>query len=91
MLKKTLMVIIIESAGGSVMPIYEFSCKKCDNQFEYLVFKDGEIVNCPDCGNKKVKKLMSACNFKDSKGSFSSSSGSDCSSCSSNNCSSCGH
>ena len=43
------------------MPIFEFRCKKCDEQFEYLMLsaKDHDPA-CPKCGNKKVQKLMSA-------------------------------
>ncbi len=43
------------------MPIYEFFCEKCDHRFEELVLlSDKKKPACPKCGNKKVKKLMSA-------------------------------
>lgn len=72
------------------MPIYEYQCKKCDNDFEYLVFKTDEPVSCPECNNSKVVRKMSACSFK-SGGNYTPASGSSsCSGCSSNNCSSCG-
>jgi putative FmdB family regulatory protein len=40
------------------MPIYEYHCKNCDQDFEYLVF-GSEKPNCPACKGKKVSKLMS--------------------------------
>ena len=42
------------------MPIYEYQCEKCDKDFEMLIFnsKDKSIA-CPDCGAKKVKRLLS--------------------------------
>ena len=42
------------------MPIYEYTCKKCKNCFEKLVFAgDDDPIVCPDCGAKNVTKLMS--------------------------------
>lgn len=71
------------------MPIYEYKCGKCKNEFECLVFSSDEKVACPDCNHKGVKRLMSACSFKSS-GSYTPSGGaSSCAGCSSNNCSSC--
>lgn len=46
------------------MPIYEYQCKTCGNSFEKLFFKgDDEQVVCPECGDDKVKKLLSAGSF----------------------------
>lgn len=43
------------------MPIYEYVCAKCDHCFEYLVFStEDPAPECPQCHDKKVKKLMSA-------------------------------
>ena len=71
------------------MPIYEFKCKKCNEEFEYLVFRSDDPVSCPDCKEASVERLMSACSFKSS-GDFSSSTASSgCSSCASKNCSTC--
>ncbi len=76
------------------MPIYEFKCKKCDEEFEALVFRSDEVVPCPSCEGKDIERLMSACSFKsggsDGAGAYSSSSaGSGCAGCSSGNCASC--
>ena len=35
------------------MPIYEYSCGQCKDDFELLVFKSDEPA-CPKCGSKKV-------------------------------------
>jgi putative FmdB family regulatory protein len=75
------------------MPIYEYHCKKCDGDFEYLVLGSEEPKVCPSCGGTKVIRLLSACGFK-TKGSggetVSSSAGSSCGSCSASSCAGCG-
>ena len=46
------------------MPIYEYQCTSCDSTFEKLVFKgDDENIECPDCGAKNTKRLLSATSF----------------------------
>ncbi|MDB4444246.1 zinc ribbon domain-containing protein [bacterium] len=71
------------------MPIYEYRCRKCENEFECLVIGSDEDISCPDCEGAKVERMMSSCSFKSS-GTYSSPSGSSgCSSCSSGSCSSC--
>ena len=71
------------------MPIYEYRCLKCNDQFETLVLGSNDKITCPKCNGKKLERLMSACGFKSS-GSFTPSKGSSgCASCSSSNCSSC--
>jgi len=46
------------------MPIYEYLCEKCNNEFEALVFSNEETPNCPHCKSNKVKKLVSAGSFR---------------------------
>ena len=71
------------------MPIYEFRCMKCQEEFEALIIGGNDKVTCPRCQGDSLERLMSACGFK-SGGDFVPSSGSSgCSSCSSTNCSSC--
>jgi putative FmdB family regulatory protein len=45
------------------MPIYEFKCKSCGNEFEKFVLSYSQIdkVECPKCGSKEVVKKVSAC------------------------------
>jgi len=69
------------------MPIFEYHCATCNNDFELLVFGD-QTVTCPACQGTNVKKMLSACSVK-SGDSFSSSAGSGCSSCSATTCKGC--
>jgi len=59
------------------MPIYEYKCKNCDNEFEMIrsANDDDRDVECPECGKKKAEKVMSV---------FAGSGG--CSSCSTSSC-----
>lgn len=41
------------------MPIYEYSCNKCNNHFELLTFGNGKEVKCPKCKSKNIKKDFS--------------------------------
>ncbi len=40
------------------MPIYEYRCEKCESEFELLVRGEERPV-CPDCGGRKLEKLLS--------------------------------
>jgi putative FmdB family regulatory protein len=40
------------------MPLYEYSCQKCDHTFEALVF-DGEQVECPECHGHRLERHWS--------------------------------
>lgn len=43
------------------MPIYEYECKNCGVQFQHLILtRDEETkINCPHCGKRRLKKLIS--------------------------------
>ncbi|NSW86264.1 MAG: zinc ribbon domain-containing protein [Syntrophobacteraceae bacterium] len=76
------------------MPIFEYECCQCGEQFEKLVFKSDENVDCPKCKSRDVAKMMSVCGFKSGgdKGAASSRMGSgasSCAGCSGGSCSSC--
>jgi len=61
------------------MPIFEFRCSKCNHVFEEFVFSsnvDTSKLECPQCGEKNVQKLMSA--FSSSMGSTGGSRASSC-------------
>ena len=46
------------------MPIYEFRCKKCNNQIEvYQKFSDKPPVKCKKCGGR-LEKMISATAFQ---------------------------
>jgi putative FmdB family regulatory protein len=40
------------------MPIYEYSCEDCGNEFELLV-RDSEPPACPTCGTSRLEKRFS--------------------------------
>lgn len=43
------------------MPIYEYQCLECGEKFDKLVRSTSSLprIECPKCGGKKVKKLLS--------------------------------
>lgn len=57
------------------MPIYEFDCHDCGEQFEELVFNLAKVgqIDCPQCGSAEVHKRISltASNMKSNGGSAS--------------------
>jgi putative FmdB family regulatory protein len=38
------------------MPIYEYKCNDCGEEFEKLVMKKNQEIECPKCGTKKCEK-----------------------------------
>lgn len=47
------------------MPIYEYSCEDCFHDFEVMQkVSDEPVKACPACGKERVKKLVSAPQFK---------------------------
>ena len=45
------------------MPIYEYQCQECGEEFERLI-RSFEKIECPECGSEKVRKLLSRFGFK---------------------------
>jgi putative FmdB family regulatory protein len=41
------------------MPIYEFECEGCGERFEELVASESTAVDCPSCGSRRARKLIS--------------------------------
>jgi putative FmdB family regulatory protein len=51
-----------ETRSELAVPIYEYTCKQCDNKFEQLVRTmsgNGEKVKCPECGSTKTARALS--------------------------------
>jgi putative FmdB family regulatory protein len=45
---------------SSLMPLYEYQCKKCKHRFEKIrQFSDPPLKKCPECGGA-VEQLLSA-------------------------------
>ena len=42
------------------MPIYEYRCGKCDNEFELLVLRTSPVPACPACQSEELEQLLSA-------------------------------
>ena len=40
------------------MPLYEYECRRCEHQFEELVF-GAEKVACTECRSAKVERRLS--------------------------------
>ena len=43
------------------MPIYEYVCRVCGREFQYLILRKGdeENLSCPGCKDRDLKKLVS--------------------------------
>ncbi len=71
------------------MPIYEYACGKCRDEFEVFVRKASQKIACPACGSKKVKRRFSTFGIGGGGARDTSSCGSGKSSCSRGSCSGC--
>jgi putative FmdB family regulatory protein len=43
------------------MPIYEYQCRACGHQFEYLVLPSSSPPECPSCHDRDLQKMISLC------------------------------
>jgi putative FmdB family regulatory protein len=43
------------------MPIFEYECLKCEQQFEHLERASSPKAACPSCGADQVQRLVSLC------------------------------
>jgi len=41
------------------MPIYEYRCEDCGNEFEKLVRRTEDLQECPQCGQTHLEQLLS--------------------------------
>ena len=40
------------------MPLYEYSCRKCEHRFETIVIGSGDDVRCPACEAAELDRLI---------------------------------
>ncbi len=75
------------------MPIYEYICKNCDNNFEKIILNKEQEILCPKCGSNNIVKKYSVFGFKSKTESgsskFVSSKGSSCTGCAASSCAAC--
>jgi putative FmdB family regulatory protein len=71
---------------GKKMPIYEYKCSNCGEDFEKLVFGNQE-VRCPKCDSEDIKKKFSVFSATGTEKPLAGTSG--CTSCIKSTCSSC--
>ncbi len=46
------------------MPIFDYQCQACGHAFDILQKPGDDVLQeCPECGDKKLRKLLSAPNF----------------------------
>jgi len=70
------------------MPIYEYKCTKCGEDFEKLVFGN-QAVSCLNAALQKIKKKMSIFGMSGVEKPFAGTSSASCSSCTKSTCTSC--
>ena len=47
------------------MPIYEYACDNCEHALDALQkITDAPLVDCPECGEPALKRLLSAPRFR---------------------------
>lgn len=52
--------VIIGFGGFFLMPIYEYKCNDCENDFEQVsASHDRDHVKCPKCHSSNIKRLIS--------------------------------
>ena len=70
------------------MPLYEFECSDCGEEFETLVFS-GEAVKCLACDSDNISKRFSTFGLGKSDGSSDLSESADSGCCSQSSCGCC--
>ena len=41
------------------MPLYEYECRDCGNQFEALILRQSQPAACPSCQSVRLEQLIS--------------------------------
>jgi putative FmdB family regulatory protein len=43
------------------MPVFEYKCRQCGHQFEYLVLHSSPAAECPACHKQDLEQQISLC------------------------------
>lgn len=60
------------------MPIFEYTCRRCDHRFETIVLSSQEKIACPKCASASVEKQLSVFSARASGKEASESAGGGC-------------
>jgi len=61
------------------MPIYNYRCSDCEEDYEVLAKDDDSIKECIKCGSKNIKRVYSSFDFNFKNKTENSCSGGTCS------------
>ncbi|MCJ8276741.1 MAG: zinc ribbon domain-containing protein, partial [Bdellovibrionales bacterium] len=42
------------------MPIFEYKCQACHNEFEYFIVRSDDSPHCPHCASENIKKKVTS-------------------------------
>jgi len=72
------------------MPLYEYTCQSCKNDFDALrsIAQADAPIACPACGSEDTQRIISLFSAIGSEGVIASG-GNSCSTCAATSCSSC--
>lgn len=75
------------------MPIYEYVCKDCNQEFESLcsMSQADDRIACVACGKENSRRKPSVCYSESGGKALVGSSSGSCGSCSGGNCGNCGN
>ena len=45
-------------SGAFLMPLFDYHCRSCDNEFELLI-RGSTVPVCPECGGQELERLLS--------------------------------
>lgn len=62
------------------MPIYEYACQACGNEFELLVRSD-TVLQCPQCQDTHLEKKLSVFATSGAEGASTSAAAGPCAAC----------
>ena len=71
------------------MPLYEYECSDCGQEFEVLVLGSDETIKCANCDSENIGKQFSTFGLASSNGSPKISESEDSGCCSQSSCCCC--